>query len=141
MRPIGGIISEINFLNKVGGYKMKVRFVLAIGLVSFISVMMFAIATSGNAIADVVGLWLLDDGKGEIAKDTSGRGHDAQIFDGEWVNGKFNKAVQFKDTTHMEVPDHKDFHFTDKFTVELWANIEDLPKDHVGIPGKGTTPR
>jgi hypothetical protein len=88
-------------------------------------------------MADVVGLWLLDEGKGDVAKDSSGRGHDAQIFNGKWTDGKFNKGVQFDATTHMEVPDHKDFHFTDKFSVELWANIEDLPLDHVGIPGKG----
>ncbi|MCZ6680251.1 MAG: hypothetical protein O7E52_23715 [Candidatus Poribacteria bacterium] len=37
----------------------------------------------------------------------------------------------------MEVDDHEDFHFTTEFSVSLWVNIEDLPKDHVGIPGKG----
>lgn len=97
---------------------------------------MFNLA-SINVAADVVGLWLLDDGKGDIAKDSSGRGHDAEIFDGKWIDGKFNQALQFEDGTHMEVPDHKDFHFIDKFSLELWANIENLPKDHVGIPGKG----
>jgi len=114
---------------------MKAGFVLAICLVSFISIVMFDLAS--NVAADVVGLWLLDEGKGDIAKDSSGRGHDAEIFDGKWVDGKFNKAIRFENTTHMEVPDHKDFHFTDKFSVELWVNLENLPKDHVGIPGKG----
>jgi hypothetical protein len=123
---------------KIGGekIKMKAKIVLAIGLLFFVSVMMFAVASKG-AVAGVVGIWLLDEGKGDIAKDSSGRGHDAEIFDGKWVDGKFNKAIRFENTTHIEVPDHKDFHFTKTFTVELWANIEDLPKDHVGIPGKG----
>jgi len=122
---------------KFGGNKMKGKFVLTIGLVFFVSVMMFAIAASRDAVAGVVGMWLLDDGKGDTAIDSSGGGHDAEIFDGKWVDGMFKKGIEFGATTHMEVPDHKDFHFTDKFTIELWANLEDLPKDHVGIPGKG----
>jgi hypothetical protein len=115
---------------------MKAGFASTVCFVFFISVVMFALS-SIDVAADVVGLWLLDEGKGDIAKDSSGRGHDAEIFDGKWVDGKFNQAIRFENTTHMEVPDHKDFHFTDKFSVELWANLENLPKDHVGIPGKG----
>ena len=117
---------------------MKAKLVLIIGLISLVFATMFAVVASRDAVADTVGLWLLDDGKGEVAKDSSKRGHDAQIFDADgWVDGKFEKALRFKGQTRMEIPDHKDFHFTDKFTIELWANLEDLPQGHVGIPGKG----
>ena len=109
---------------------MKARFVL-------VFVMMTAFATSRDAVAEIVGLWLLNEDKGDIAFDSSGRGHDGKITDGKWVDGKFDKALQFKDGTHMEVNDHEDFHFKTEFSVALWANIEDLPKNHVGIPGKG----
>jgi len=109
---------------------MKARFVL-------VFVMMTAFATSRDAVAEIVGLWLLNEDKGDIAFDSSGRGHDGKITDGKWVDGKFDKALQFKDGTHMEVNDNEDFHFKTEFSVALWANIEDLPKNHVGIPGKG----
>jgi len=99
--------------------------------------MMFAAATSRHTVAAVVGLWLLDDGKGDVAKDSSRRGHDGKITGCKWVDGKFEKGLQFAVGNYMEVPHHDDFNFTDKMTIELWANIEDLPLNHVGIPGKG----
>lgn len=114
---------------------MKVRFVFV--MVSFIGVMILALAASRDAGAEVVALWLLDDGKGDSAKDSTGRGHEGKITDGKWVDGKFDKALRFQEGTHIEVPDHEDFQFTETFTIELWANLENLPKDHVGIPGKG----
>ncbi|MFQ6043021.1 MAG: hypothetical protein ACE5PV_19380 [Candidatus Poribacteria bacterium] len=45
---------------------MKAGFVLA----SFISIVMFDLA-SINVAVDVIGFWLSDDGKGDIAKDSS----------------------------------------------------------------------
>ena len=110
---------------------------LTIALASLVFAMMFSAVTFNDADAEIVGLWLLDDGKGDIATDSSGKGHDGKIIDGEWVDGKFNTGLRFEDGTHMEVEDHQDFHFTTEFTVALWANIENLPKDHVGTPGKG----
>jgi hypothetical protein len=38
----------------------------------------------------IVGLWLLDEGAGTAAADSSGNGNDGTfIGDPEWVNGKF----------------------------------------------------
>lgn len=92
---------------------------------------------SAPAISEVVGAWLFEEGKGDVAKDSSGRKHDAVLTNCEWDKGINGKGLRFGPTSKMEVPDHEDFHFTDKLTIALWAKIEDLPKDHVGIPGKG----
>lgn len=116
---------------------MKTKLILIIGLISLVFAMMFAVATSRDAVAGVVGLWLLDDGKGDVAKDSSGRGHDGEITGCEWVDGKFDKGLRFESGNYMEVPHHDDFNLTNNLTIELWANIEDLPLGHVGIPGKG----
>lgn len=105
-------------------------------LLIFFSFLMI-IFISAPAISDVVGAWLFDEGKGDVAKDSSGKNHDGVITNCEWVKGVKGKGLRFNVTSKMEVPDHEDFHFTDKLTISLWANIEDLPKDHVGIPGKG----
>jgi hypothetical protein len=43
-----------------------------------------------------VGLWLFDEGQGEIAKDSSGNGLDGTLMSKpKWVNGKFGKALEF----------------------------------------------
>jgi hypothetical protein len=43
-----------------------------------------------------VGIWLFDDGSGNVAKDTSGKGHDGKLMNGpKWVNGKFAMALEF----------------------------------------------
>lgn len=36
-----------------------------------------------------------DEGQGTVATDTSGNGHDGDISNPEWVDGKFGKALQF----------------------------------------------
>jgi len=36
-----------------------------------------------------------DEGQGTVAADTSGNGHDGEISNPEWVDGKFGKALQF----------------------------------------------
>jgi hypothetical protein len=114
---------------------MKAKCIWTISFVIF--TMMFAIVASRNAVADIVGLWLLDDGKGDVAKDSSGRGHDGKITGCKWVDGKIEKALRFEAGNTMEVPHHDDFNVRENMTIELWANIENLPLDHVGIPGKG----
>jgi hypothetical protein len=43
-----------------------------------------------------VGVWLFDEGKGEIAKDISGNGKDGKLNGKtKWVNGKFGSALEF----------------------------------------------
>ena len=95
---------------------MKSRLIWSIVLVNLASMMILANVT----LAAVVGLWLLDDGKGDVAKDSSRRGHDGKITGCKWVDGKFEKALQFAAGNYMEVPHHDDFNFTDKMTIELW---------------------
>jgi len=44
----------------------------------------------------VIGIWLFDDGKGDIAKDSSENGNDGELMnDPKWVDGKFGKALEF----------------------------------------------
>lgn len=111
---------------------MKVRLYIFFALVSGLCLM------SVPVISDIVGVWLFEEGKGDVAKDSSGRGHDGVISGCEWAKGIVGTGLRFVGPpSKMEVPDHEDFHFTNKLTIALWANIEALPMDHVGIPGKG----
>jgi len=46
----------------------------------------------------IEGLWLLNEGEGEVAIDSSGNGNDGTIRGAEWVDGKFDKALEFDGT-------------------------------------------
>jgi hypothetical protein len=46
----------------------------------------------------IEGLWLLNEGEGEVAKDSSGNGKDGTISGAEWVDGKFGRALEFDGT-------------------------------------------
>jgi len=82
---------------------MKARFLL-IGLV-----VLFAAGTlvsSTHAVIDpatIVGIWLFDEGEGDIAADSSGNGNDG-TFTGEpeWVEGKFGKALAFGGSSYVD---------------------------------------
>ena len=76
---------------------------------------------------DIVVLWLFDEGSGKTVKDSSGKGHDGTIEKPNWVNGKFDKALEFKgmagDANYVIVPHHEDFYFGEgDFTVGTWVN-------------------
>ena len=59
--------------------------------------LMLAFVQTGSAIEreGLVGLWLFDEGEGEVLKDLSGNGNDGQIAGAKWVKGKFGKALEF----------------------------------------------
>ncbi|MCG9128366.1 LamG domain-containing protein [Candidatus Poribacteria bacterium] len=60
---------------------------------------MFTFTVVGTVIAEFTdGLILYhsyDKGDGDVAEDLSGNGHDGKIDKPEWVDGKFNKALNF----------------------------------------------
>jgi len=64
-------------------------------LLTFIIVLGMA----GNAPADLVGYWRLDEGSGTTAYDSSGNGHDGIIEgDPQWIAGMNGQALQFDGT-------------------------------------------
>jgi len=103
----------------------------------FIVMLNFALIIPDYAFAELVGAWLFDEDNGDIARDSSGKGHDGIIKGCEMDEGKYNKGLRFAAGNALEIPDHPDFDFGDKITIALWANIESLPNDHIGLPGKG----
>jgi len=115
--------------------KMKASFSIMSLIVFF--VMIFIFTSSHNAFAELVGLWNFDDGKADVATDSSGKKHDGVIKGCKIDTGKYGKGLRFAAGNAMEVPDSPDYDFGDKLTIALWANIENLPNDHIGLPGKG----
>ena len=47
-------------------------------------------------LEDAIGVWLFDEGKGEVAKDSSANGNDGELIGGpKWVKGKFGQGLEF----------------------------------------------
>ena len=82
-----------------------------------------------------------DDGKGNQVEDLSGNGNDGVITGAKWVDGKFEKALQFNDDDFVEVLDSDSLDITEQITIEVWVNPADddcgyglLKKNAYGFP-------
>ena len=78
---------------------MKARYLL-IGVVVLFAVSV--LTTQSHAKIDpktIVGMWLFDEGNGDVAKDSSGNGNDGTLKGPKWIDGKFGKALSFNGTS------------------------------------------
>jgi len=73
----------------------------------------------------VVGIWLLDEGRGDTAEDSSENGYDGAIKGAKWVEGKIGKALNFDkgDTVTMTLGVGT---VKDKISVVMWIKFLDL---------------
>ncbi len=82
---------------------------------------------------DVIGAWLFDDGKGEVAKDSSGNGNDGKLIaKPEWVkNGKIGGCLQFTAAKvhNVRVP----VTHSNSLTVAMWSNYKNLASNNIGL--------
>lgn len=72
-----------------------------------------------------VGVWLFDEGSGNIARDSSGKGNDGKIENGpKWVDGKFGKALEFDgkdDYVYVSDPGKSSLDLTKSLTIAAWV--------------------
>ena len=69
----------------------------------------------------VAGIWLFDEGRGEVAEDSSGNGNDGNIVDEpKWVDGKFGKALEFDGTDDMVDTPYVSDDQNGAFTIMAW---------------------
>jgi hypothetical protein len=75
--------------------------------------------------ASMVGVWLLDEGAGKIAKDSSGHAYDADLKgDPAWVGGRFGHALEFTGTNYLEIRNsgaNLAFGGTSPFSITAWV--------------------
>jgi hypothetical protein len=88
-------------------------------LVSFFAI---SVLLTKSTTAEVVGVWLFDEGNGKIVKDASGKGHDGEIV-GEvaWTEGKFGTGLEF-DSGYVIVP-HEDIMNLRQWTITAWIKV------------------
>jgi len=69
-----------------------------------------------------IAIWLFDEGKGEEAQDSTGNGHDSELNDTKWVDGKFGKALSFDGgSSNGKTPETDAFAVQD-FTICFFVN-------------------
>ncbi len=67
--------------------------------ISFIIVSLIFVGISNAAVdpESIMGMWLFDEGNGDVAKDSSVNGNDGVLTSGpEWVDGKFGGGLEFQ---------------------------------------------
>jgi len=127
------------FIYSLGSYKefiaickMEAKMTRITALcICFIAVgLMFVNVSYAIDPATCVGKWSLDEGNGDVVKDSSGTGNDGTILGGaEWVDGYFEKALEFKgSSTCVEVPNDPSLDGKE-VTVMAWVKPSILSDD------------
>jgi hypothetical protein len=73
----------------------------------------------------IAGCWLMDEGSGTVAKDSSGHGYDADLKGSPtWVKGKFGRALEFDGASYLEIRDsarNLAFGGVSPFSITAWV--------------------
>ncbi len=73
----------------------------------------------------VVGFWLFDEASGNIARDNSGHGYDADLKENPvWVEGKFGHALEFQGESYLDIRNSSQnlpFGGSAPFSITAWV--------------------
>jgi hypothetical protein len=102
------------------------KVILVCAMVFTFSLSGFSVAM-GQAEQFLVGYWPFDEGAGEETRDASGNGHDGKLInDPAWVQGKFDRALDFGGTgSYVSVPDDDELDLSDAVTLMAWFNLNE----------------
>ena len=99
---------------------------------AIVALIALCLVTGNNFAAinpdEIAGLWLFDDGAGDVLTDSSGNGNDGALINGPtWIDGKFGKALQFDSSKQqrVEIPNSDSLNPTDAITIMAWGYLED----------------
>jgi hypothetical protein len=84
-----------------------------------------------TAHADLVGLWKLDEGAGDVAVDSTGNGHDGTLIGGpEWVEGYYGMGLRLGGSpAKVDIPHSMDLN-PEEFSATVWANVDAAGSGH-----------
>jgi hypothetical protein len=110
------------------------------------SSLILSLCFTGLSSADVdlstaVGIWLFDDGSGDVAADTSGQGNDGKLVNSPgWVAGKFGTALEFNGTDNCVQTEKKLLDGLEAFTIVAWVKPGNITATRVGLVGQNDSP-
>ncbi len=74
----------------------------------------------------ILGIWLLDEGVGDIAEDASGNGHNGTLVNApEWITGQLGTALSFVSGSYVDCGNDPVLN-VGVFSVSFWCNIANL---------------
>jgi len=109
---------------------MKSRTILKIACIlafAFIPALVSYSAVDPNTAA---GVWLLDEGTGDVAKDSSGNGNDGKIEVATWADGKFGKALLFAGKAGVTVQSTAKLNNGGQYTLMAYFSADTLNDWH-----------
>ena len=75
----------------------------------------------------IAGLWLFNEGSGQVAEDGSGNGYDGELKKNpSWVDGKYAKGLDFNGGNYVELRDSAlglPFGGVEPFSITAWVKI------------------
>ncbi len=94
-------------------------------LISFV----FMLSLAGNASADLVAHWKLDEGSGNTVYDSSASGNDGTfVGNPQWVAGYYGGALEFDGTDdNIDCGNDDSLNITDEITLSAWINMAQRP--------------
>ncbi|NIP24127.1 MAG: DUF1080 domain-containing protein [Phycisphaerae bacterium] len=87
----------------------------------------------------LIGHWTFDEGKGMIARDSSGRNNHGTIMgSAKWTKGRIGGALDFDGTDDfVSIPNEGDFDITGSITVTAWIRVNSFTRSWQAIVTKG----
>jgi hypothetical protein len=134
--------AAVRFKRTLGKHKKEItmkKVLLTLGVVCF-SLIAVHMSTAEIDFDTAVGIWLFDEGKGGVAKDTSGEGNDGEVVKAPWVDGKFGKALDFDGKSGCVKTGAKLLEALEEFTILCWIQSTDDPPARTGLVGQNNAP-
>ena len=109
---------------------MKIRCLFIVLVVLFAAGLLTDSGHAALSLDNAVGIWLFDEGSGDVASDSSGNGNDGQIMNSpEWVDGKSGKALRFDGVDdYVDLPPITSTNW-EGMTVTAWVVLSLLPNE------------
>lgn len=108
-----------------------------------ISLFIVGLILTGQSFAkldlkNAAGIWLFDEGKGEVAKDTSDNGNDGTLMnDPKWVKGQVGSALSLDGADDVVVvPDADSLDLQKAWTITAWIFVNKSENSYGHIVGK-----
>lgn len=108
-----------------------------------ISLLVIALAftiQSGDAKIEpgsAIGIWLLNEGKGENISDSSGNDNHGELVSGKWVEGPSGSALSLNGVNdRVIVPDSDSLYAAEAWTITAWVNVDAAEGGFGHIVGK-----
>ena len=83
------------------------------------------------------GIWLLDEGEGNIINDSSGNENHGELQGGEWTDGQDGPALSLNgQDDRVIIPDSDSMYLEEAWTITAWAFVNTTENGYGHILGK-----